>query len=356
MTDSSKGSTRLQTLVELATQKCIQNIYKLNDVGSTPFHLLSPVLERMNAKQLSTIETCSPHLIPLSDTLWPNLIEKDFPDRPIYSKRRPVPIRPSIRHTKGDLFDERMPNRSLYYQYSQERDAFRNDSAKRLRRITERLKQEKEAKAIVAVPTLLRDPTVNSRKRMYNGTSVGRNTSSYQSNTIIGKARRELKNRSIMFQGKNQNRYDAYAAFKQQPQSSSPVERRLSRKPTSFNTAETRRQVLLHRPTVEDVKRKEVESLFTSPSEILPNQSDGATFEDSTTSVETASSETILPPRKRRPPPSIFLSRKRPQSKSSPVKSRPKGSTSSTDSTASKVTTEVSEPSKIQAIRSSIFS
>lgn len=351
MTDSGKGSSRLQTLVELATQKCIQNIYKLSDVGTTPFHLLSPVLERMNAKQLSTIETSSPHLIPLSDSLWPNLIEKDFPDRPIYSKRRPVPILSSTKRTDGDLFDERMPNRSLYYQYSQERDAFRDDLAQRLRRITQRLKQEKEAKAIVAVPTLLRDPTVNSRKRMYNG-AAGRNTTSYQLNTILGKARRELKNRLMMFQGKNQNRYDAYAVFKQQPQLPPPTERRLNRKPTSFNTAETRRQVLLHSPTIEDVKRKEVESLFTGPMEITPDQSGGGTSEDGTVVAETASSETILPPRKRRPPPSIFLSRKRSQVRQSPVKST-KGSTSNTGSTAS---TEVSEPSKIQAIRSSIFS
>ncbi|ODV80383.1 uncharacterized protein CANTADRAFT_49873, partial [Suhomyces tanzawaensis NRRL Y-17324] len=191
---------RFLSLAELATNKIIQNIGKINDIGATPFHLLAPVLERMNAKQLNQIESTSPQIVPESDKLWRILIEKDFPNRPL--------------PTKKAVETEVMPNRAAYHKYLEDRESFRNDLARRLRRITEKLKLEKSANKIVKVQELLKDPTV--KRKNWSGSPGGFprfNTPAIRGNSILSKARRDLQNRSMMFPQKI-SRYDPYDAFK----------------------------------------------------------------------------------------------------------------------------------------------
>lgn len=188
---------RVPTLGELAIRKCVANVSRLTDVGMTPFHLLQPVLLKMNAKQLLAIEAASPQITPHSDLLWHDLVAKDFPERPASE--------PPLVAAKTAT-----PHRTLYYKYLEERDAFRNDSAARLRSINEKLKMQKSANSIVSVPGLFRDPTVR-RSRSYNsggGSSYG----PPKNNTILGKAKRDVQSRSLMFG--TPKRYDPYDAFK----------------------------------------------------------------------------------------------------------------------------------------------
>lgn len=216
-----RSRKKVLSLVEIATNKCIQHVAKLEDVGATPFHLLVPVLRKMNAKQLGQIEELSPQITPESDELWINLVSKEFPDRPILANNTGTSNSRSKRSNvvaaaasgRPLLFCD-MPMKSLYFKYSDERESFREDSAERLRKITQRLKKEKSANSIVSVPELLRDPTV--RRQRYDGGSAY--TPSYgPKNSILNKARKEIRNRSLMFPNYAQKvkKYDPYDAFKQ---------------------------------------------------------------------------------------------------------------------------------------------
>lgn len=219
--NNPRNRKKVLSLVEIATKKCIQHVAKLEDVGATPFHLLIPVLRRMNAKQLGQIEDLSPQITPDSDELWTNLVSKDFPDRPILANS----IRASkVKSTRANVVVPAgrtlqfcdMPMKSLYFKYSDERESFRQDSAERLRKITQKLKKEKSANSIVSVPELLRDPTVR-RRRFDGGSGYSRTEASYgPKNSILNKARKEIRNRSLMFPNYAQKvkKYDPYEAFK----------------------------------------------------------------------------------------------------------------------------------------------
>lgn len=185
---------KLPKLLEICTKQCIQSVNFLFDVGNTPFHLLKPILQKMNAKQLQQVEAKSPQIMPESDMLWSALVEKEFPDRPLTVRPR------KLGGTKG--FDS-MPMKSLYYRYSDDRDSFRKDAEERLRRITHRLKIEKSAKSIVSVPQLLKDPTVRRRRERNNMENK---------NSILRKAIKESQNRALMFPNVKK-RHDPYDAF-----------------------------------------------------------------------------------------------------------------------------------------------
>lgn len=218
--NNPRNRKKVLSLVEIATNKCIQHVAKLEDVGATPFHLLVPVLRRMNAKQLGQIEELSPQITPDSDELWTNLVSKEFPDRPILansiraSKVKSKRANMVVPAGRALMFCD-MPMKSLYFKYSDERESFRQDSAERLRKITQRLKKEKSANSIVSVPELLRDPTVR-RRRFDGGSGYSRSEASYgPKNSILNKARKEIRNRSLMFPNYAQKvkKYDPYEAF-----------------------------------------------------------------------------------------------------------------------------------------------
>lgn len=174
------------SLIQLTTAKLLHNISSIHDTGTTPFHLLLPIISRMNAKQLTLIETTSPQLTPDTDQLWYALVEKDFPTRPTPRSLR--------------LLEDPMPNRTLYLKYIQEQESHRQDLTQRLRKITERLKLQKSANKIVKVPELLKDPTVRRRQFMRApGGSGGSRYTNPKKNSILLKARRETLSRTMMF-------------------------------------------------------------------------------------------------------------------------------------------------------------
>lgn len=181
----TETSLSMKSLREIATNVCIRQIHKIDDVGDIPYRLLRPILRRMNAKQLTRIEEFSTQVTPDSDEMWRDLIVKEFPNRP------PDPVATSR--------DEYMPYKSLFYQYWEERDALRNDSAARLRSINERLKKEKSANSIVAVTHMVRDPSVRKRSGYFQGSSSGYASIPGNKSSILYKARKELQHRQLMF-------------------------------------------------------------------------------------------------------------------------------------------------------------
>lgn len=171
------------SLVELATLKCIQHPGLVEDVGTTPFHLLVPVLERMLAKQLRQIESKSPHIITDLERIWRLLIRKDFPDRP-----EVLPTQPSLRQ--------------LYAQYVEDREQLRKQSADRLRRMNEKLQNLKSK--ITTVPAGVikeprRRPMVWGKAQLYGSGGAGGWDTSRRPKTILARAKRDLADRELMF-------------------------------------------------------------------------------------------------------------------------------------------------------------
>lgn len=173
---------RVPRLHELATAKLLTVPLLIEDFGDCPFHVAEPILARMSAKQLAAIETKCPQLMPELDVLWQTLLKKDFPNRACSS-------RDSTAHAlRNRAF---MPHKSLYQQYSADRDALQKDSTERLRRVTERIHLQKAANKVVAVAQHLQEPTVRRRHGEYGSTR----------SPIFLKAKRELQERMLMFRG-----------------------------------------------------------------------------------------------------------------------------------------------------------
>lgn len=288
----------VQRLRDLAAQKCVQNVALLHDVGDTPFHILRPILCRMSARQLDLIESKSCQIVPYSDQLWPNLIARDFPNRPLASR---------------PLIDTPMPHKALYFKYLAEREALQRDSAQRLRSMTQRLRQEKSKNAITPVKHLLRDPTIRRRPVL---TSWLKSSQSLSSLSIVQRARRETRERLRLFQ-------------KNVPKD--PFPRYLARQPVrsaAGATASAATTTTTHSPAAHaPVKTTQISANAPPPT---PKNISPEPTQEQTTS-----------PRKRRPP-SIFLSRPKKQSRPPPKTERHTAKPNS-------------EPSEVQAIRSTIF-
>lgn len=188
----------VQSLSLIALAACFQQASSITDVGATPYHLILPVLRRLNAKQLSLLEENSPDLTPDSDDLWALLIEKDFPDRPQSTRRNLLQAKPM-----------RMPNKELYMQYSKDRENFLEGSAQRLRRITQKLQREKSKNSIVPINGIIAEPVI--RRRTLAVPRPVKPASKYSNNSIMGKAFKDVQNRLLMF-GPSK-RHDPYAAF-----------------------------------------------------------------------------------------------------------------------------------------------
>ncbi|CAH6721260.1 hypothetical protein CLIB1444_05S07140 [[Candida] jaroonii] len=195
---------KLLKLSEISIRKCVRHSNQMTDVGTIPYHLVRPILMKLNSKQLRLIETNSPHLKPNTDELWKTLIMKDFPSRP----NRPLIITSSP-----------MPNKELYDLYENEQENFRKDSTERLKRMTQKLKTEKEENSVIEVEQILRDPVVKG----YRGPR----------NSILNKARKELMGRSLMFPGKKRDTSMIRPIRERRPQQTPVVGGRFSRPTTS---------------------------------------------------------------------------------------------------------------------------
>jgi elongin-A len=212
----NRPKDRVRRLTDIARNKIIQHVGAISDVGITPFHLLQPILVRMNAKQLGSIEALSPQLIPHTDPIWKQLVAKDFP-----SRLDSLPL---------DLASKPMPYKALYTSYSIDRDNFKRDSVERLRSMNARIKSEKSVNKVVVVSGLLREPVIRRRKP----TNQRLNYYPGKPNSILSKAKRDLQLRPALF-GHCPQKYDPYAVFNNQSFSNQYSERTNSPKINSRN-------------------------------------------------------------------------------------------------------------------------
>lgn len=168
---------RIPKLTEISVSMCVRHVNNITDLGDLPYHLVRPILLKMPAKQLDVVETASGNLMPFSDELWQELIQKDFPTRPhnVISKVRA----------------RTMPYKNLYLQYVEEQEQFKKNSTERLKHMTNIIKQKKSENSIVELDGILRDPTVRVQKS-YSGITGNKNS-------ILNRAKRELLSRSLMF-------------------------------------------------------------------------------------------------------------------------------------------------------------
>lgn len=70
------------SLVSICQSKVLQQSASIQDIGSTPYHLIEPLLRRKTAKSVKTIEDSSPQVRSESDRIWYFLLERDFSDKP----------------------------------------------------------------------------------------------------------------------------------------------------------------------------------------------------------------------------------------------------------------------------------
>ena len=321
-----KHPSGLPTLLHLSQLSIKRHLSQLQDVGTTPYHLLTSVLSLMSAKQLDQLESLSAQLTPHSDELWKQLILKDFPDRPV--ELGPMEL--------NKLKFEKMPYKSLYSKYVQQRDEFRKDSAKRLRHLNQSMNKEKARNKIVTVDELRRDPSVRCRLPFQNGYRRLQQLP-YNKNTILGKAMRESQTRSLIFGAQAMRRYDPYNAFKTRESAPIRAPRATTRHTTFFDSRIRQKQPITPtKPVKEDIMP--IRQKQTSPCPSSP-------------SLQGEISDVVR--KKRVQPPSIFLQNKRsrPPSRASPVRPEKKEKEGHKQKEPTR-----KEPSRIKPLKSSIFS
>lgn len=174
------------TLHGLALAVCVSHASRIVDVGDTPYHIVRPILRKLNAKQLRTVEENSPTIMPELDELWAWLVEKDFPDRPF------------LTNSKSSLVfecNDGMPNKAMYDRYGAEQEKFRDHSAQKLRRMTQKIQQQKSKNSITSISGILREPLI--RRRQFSTRTT--HTPRYNRKSILGKAKNDLRHRPLMF-------------------------------------------------------------------------------------------------------------------------------------------------------------
>lgn len=304
------------SLKELALAVCVGQAGNIADVGNTPYNLVKPILKRLNAKQLATLEDNSPGITPESDEIWGLLIEKDFSDRPFLSGK------------KGQLLAGRpseMPNKAVYQKYAQERDQFRDTSAKRLRKITERLQREKTKNSITPIEGIIREPI--RRRRVSDRLRFERSTNNYKGRSILGKAMKDIQHRLLMFGGTKKTTYDPFSVFKPKPAPPAPRAPRSPQKNPAL-PAPAPASAPLRSP------QREPSSLQARPGTTSPLRS-------------TSPSEGLAPEMRKRKQAAIFMPKKKPLPNPPPPHSRPASRTESQ--------TDEEPQSTQRKVRSSVF-
>lgn len=135
--DTKKG---VQSLRSLALRGCIRHVNLINNVGSLPFELVEPILKKIKAEQLETIEKNCPQIRANSELLWKRLIETDFTNRVVPGK---------------DF-------RKTYARYHKEKQKHLNVAKQRLRLNMMQQEKEKEAKKTIQ---LQKDPIAERKKQ-----------------------------------------------------------------------------------------------------------------------------------------------------------------------------------------------
>lgn len=333
----------VQSLFLIALASCYQQAGSITDVGSTPYHLILPVLKRLNSKQLAILEENSPELTPDTDEIWAALIEKDFSDRPLGN-----------RHHMLNGTSSPMPNRDLYMQYLRDRERFLESSAERLRHHTQKLKREKSKNSIVPMQGFIAEPVI--RRRALAVPRPMKPLCKYSNKSIMGKAMKDMQHRLLMFGGL---KHDPYAAFQSNRVSvAKPKLAQCPVLPTSRSTSESHsnNNRTWSLPTGQGIYLVNVPPVNNSPTR-QNNTSNSNNSTGHTIRSEVTSSSSIQESRKRKTPAPLLDTRRKHLRSRRPTHSLDRGLTPKRKSPDSQIRekslVELSPYSK--TIKSSIF-
>lgn len=270
------------------------------------------------------VEENSPAIKPESDELWAGLIERDFPDRPSHSKRNLI---------AGET--EQMPNKTLYDQYTEEREQLRASTAERLRNLTQKLQKEKSKNSIVPIQGIMKEPTI---RRIPAMSLAPAHYSKYGSKSILGKAMKDMQHRQLMFRSTQKS--DPFKAFRNQKREV-PLKRLAEPQPPSLIVRQ-------EGPTSIYLKRPVGQSTSLSQRRQIPGASDVVL---SSKSISSSSFETSpIPESRKRKATSVFISSKRmPRAPRIPLELRPKRDVQTTSPPIPE------KPGPRKPVRSSIF-
>lgn len=177
------------SLTHIARLKCINNAHIINDVGTTPYHLIEPVLLKKTAKSLRQIESVSPQIIADSEPLWKSLVKRDFPDRPVNQT--------VLRSGKK----VNVSSRSLYDKYFSEREAQRQNATNNIKQIVRNLNEVKNRNKVKAVNKVF----ASNKPRLAHSRPASNQQHPFKS-SLLQKARVANKQRVRNFsQAKNSN-------------------------------------------------------------------------------------------------------------------------------------------------------
>lgn len=185
--DNEKLKNGVLSLTHISRLKCINNAHFINDIGTTPYHLIAPILMKKTAKSLKQIEYDSPQIMHDSEPLWKALIKRDFPDRPLNQT--------TLKNGKKS----NISSRTLYDKYLNDRERQRENAANNLKKIVRNLNDLKNKNKVKAINKVL--PT-NKRKLTNNQINGNKNSRIFKS-SLLQKARIVNKQRVRNFQQTN---------------------------------------------------------------------------------------------------------------------------------------------------------
>ncbi|KAI0175961.1 RNA polymerase II transcription factor SIII subunit A-domain-containing protein [Hypoxylon sp. FL1284] len=101
----------VKSLVHLCTMVCIKNIRDIHDVGGAPYHILRPILLKIDsAAHLRELEENSPHIRADDAECWIRLIKRDFTVE--YQKEQLRPSNPESWHKVYAKYEKAVAERN----------------------------------------------------------------------------------------------------------------------------------------------------------------------------------------------------------------------------------------------------
>lgn len=154
LTKMTETQSKVYSLQEIAIQRLLLYTNQIQDIGTTPPHLLLPIFNKMNYKQLNSLEENQPLITQYTDLIWKNLILKDFPNY-------------NINLSKLSLIKS---YKSLYFKHLNDMHQFKQQSIDRLRKINQSLQSKKSKIEIIKEPPKMKiAPIPTSRPTTFIG-------------------------------------------------------------------------------------------------------------------------------------------------------------------------------------------
>ncbi|EKG17668.1 RNA polymerase II transcription factor SIII subunit A [Macrophomina phaseolina MS6] len=168
------------SLLDMTRRRLQRSIDLVVDVGDIPFHVLEPVLKKIeNPKQLREIEANSPHIAEDTGPLWFNFIKRDIQN---WEKKPHKPRNPAMWC-------------KVYYKLSREQEEEFAAQQKALKAALAKTEQERKKNTSKLLDRAI-DPVKHRRIHLSSGPSVTRDPRNYT--YMPGEQKKRLTGRGII--------------------------------------------------------------------------------------------------------------------------------------------------------------